>query len=489
MSVYNPFHLISGWNPETDALFENREVKMLWDIMIGAMGMLPMGLGAFGQQLNQLYEDYDKRVQEAYEDRLAAEMAILDIEDERLELVKVGSEETVEFQDKVMEAMVQKEQEQIDELNRLNEAITEANSKLISTLQTNLEQIRQDRENEKKEEELTEKQRRLSYLRQDTSGANAVEIKKLEEQLEEEHEDYTDTLIDQKISELERQNELAAEQRQQQIDLLQAQLDLSEKYGLYWDAIYGMLYTIDENGNVILNPENFDLDGNIRENGELAKMLGTFTDQIGMSLWAQVLEMDELKRLGRYAGAFVGHNGLDGQWADYWALLDPGADDPDYAEPDPVIPDGLAGVLWKLEHGIREYIARSDGGLIDTFGHAGEKIANGLGDLFGIESWSAYDYKTVMRGDVGAPVTDFLVGLDRKTDAFFDELLGRGNKYTQNLDSRGIVNPSETSGGNNIHNYFKWEGPILGEFDGFVSKIINAISSSFSGANILNQGH
>lgn len=484
MSRWNPFMLISGWNPETDALYENREVKMLWDIMIGAMGMLPMGLGAFGQQLNQLYEDYDKRVQEAYEDRLAAEMAILDIEDERLELVKVGSEETVEFQDKVMEAMVQKEQEQIDELNRLNEAITEANSKLISTLQSNLEQIRQDRENEKKEEELSEKQRRLSYLRQDTSGANAVEIKKLEEQLEEEHEDYTDTLIDQKISELEEQNELAAEQRQQQIDLLQAQLDWSEKYGLYWDAIYGMLYTIDENGNVILNPENFDLDGNIRENGELAKMLGTFTDQIGMSLWAQVLEMDELKRLGRYAGAFIGHNGLDGQWADYWALLDPGADDPDYAEPDPVIPDGLAGVLWKLEHGIREYFARSDGGLIDTFGHAGEKIANGLGDLFGIDSWSAYNYETVMRGDVGAPMTDFFVGLDRKTDAFFDDLLGRGNKYTQNLTNKGMVTPSESNRvGDNNFNFNV--GTLLGGFDDFVDRVVGAISKTFSG-NVLS---
>jgi hypothetical protein len=77
--------------------------------------------------------------------------------------------------------MIQKEQEQIDELTRLNDAITDANSKLISTLQDNLDKMRQDRENEKKEEELGEKERRLAYLRQDTSGANMLEIKKLEE--------------------------------------------------------------------------------------------------------------------------------------------------------------------------------------------------------------------------------------------------------------------------------------------------------------------
>jgi hypothetical protein len=35
----------------------------------------------------------------------------------------------------------------------------------MSTLQDNLSKIRQDRENEKKEEELGEKERRLAYLR------------------------------------------------------------------------------------------------------------------------------------------------------------------------------------------------------------------------------------------------------------------------------------------------------------------------------------
>jgi hypothetical protein len=103
-----------------------------------------------------------------------------------------------------MEALIQKEQEAIDELSRLNDSVTEANQKLLSTLQSNLDKIRQDRENEKKEEELGEKERRLAYLRQDTSGANASEIRKLEKELEDEHEDYTDTLIDQEISELEK---------------------------------------------------------------------------------------------------------------------------------------------------------------------------------------------------------------------------------------------------------------------------------------------
>jgi hypothetical protein len=56
----------------------------------------------------------------------------------------------------------------------------------------------------------------------DTSGANALEILELEEEIRQGEQDYTDTLVDQKISELQKQNEEASLQRQKQIDLLTA---------------------------------------------------------------------------------------------------------------------------------------------------------------------------------------------------------------------------------------------------------------------------
>jgi hypothetical protein len=69
-------------------------------------------------------------------------------------------------------------------------------------MQYNLEQERQMRENDKTEQDLEDKQRRLEYLSQDTSGANALEIEQLQKEIDEGRESYTDTLIDQKISEL-----------------------------------------------------------------------------------------------------------------------------------------------------------------------------------------------------------------------------------------------------------------------------------------------
>jgi hypothetical protein len=78
-------------------------------------------------------------------------------------------------------------------------------------MQESLDKARQERENEKTEEELSDKQQRLAYLQQDTSGANATEILKLQKEIEEGQESYTDKLIDQKINELQRQNDKAAE--------------------------------------------------------------------------------------------------------------------------------------------------------------------------------------------------------------------------------------------------------------------------------------
>jgi hypothetical protein len=55
-----------------------------------------------------------------------------------------------------------------------------------------LDEYRQNRDNEKVEEEIVEKQRRLAYLQQDSSGANALEIMELQKEIDESQENYTD---------------------------------------------------------------------------------------------------------------------------------------------------------------------------------------------------------------------------------------------------------------------------------------------------------
>jgi hypothetical protein len=73
-------------------------------------------------------------------------------------------------------------------------------------------------------------------------------------------EDYTDQLIDQKINDLQEQNDKAAEQREKQIAIAEAQLKKWEESGEIWDKVYKLMDGGLQNGK-------------IKSGSELAKLL------------------------------------------------------------------------------------------------------------------------------------------------------------------------------------------------------------------------
>jgi hypothetical protein len=66
----------------------------------------------------------------------------------------------------------------------MNDTISDTNSKIVDAIQTQIDQERQARDNQKKEEEIADKQRRLVYLQMDTSGANAKDIMTLQKEID-----------------------------------------------------------------------------------------------------------------------------------------------------------------------------------------------------------------------------------------------------------------------------------------------------------------
>ena len=197
-------------------------------------------------------EEYVSQLEEWDDDLQEAEEALWDIEDAVAEIKERGKDQYEELEDKIKEAIVQSYQDQIDKLSDINDSINDTNAELLDAIQTSIDKQRQDRDNQRTEDELAEKQRRLLYLQQDTSGANALEILRLQDEIEQGREDYTDTLIDQKISELQRQNDEASKQREKQITLLQAQLDHYIESGAVWDEVYSLMESgLDENNGLI----------------------------------------------------------------------------------------------------------------------------------------------------------------------------------------------------------------------------------------------
>ena len=188
-----------------------------------------------------LIKEYVKKLEDfqgKYDDMIEQ---LEDIESTVQEIKERGQKEYQSLEDRTRDALIKQIQDKIDELTDVDQAISDANQRLFDSISQTLELQRQERSNAKTEEELADKENRLAYLQQDSSNANQLEIAKLQKEIDDARQDYTDNLIDQKISELQRQNDEAADQRQQQIDLMQHSLDWQEKSGAFWQEAYRLI--------------------------------------------------------------------------------------------------------------------------------------------------------------------------------------------------------------------------------------------------------
>lgn len=182
-------------------------------------------------------EEYIGKLEEKFDALAEIEKALWDIEDEVKEIESRGKDEYLEIEEIIKDAVEFHYQNQIDKLTEIDNSINETNSSMMQAIQDSLAQQRQERDNAKTEEDLAEKERQLQYLKQDTSGANALEIMELEKELKEAQEDYTDTLIDQKLSAIQQQNDQASQERQMQIQILQNQLNYLISSGNIYDIV------------------------------------------------------------------------------------------------------------------------------------------------------------------------------------------------------------------------------------------------------------
>lgn len=273
-----------------------------------------------------------EKIQDEIDD---AQDALLDINGQIAELEKRYLQEYIDLQKRVYDAVVYSYQQQIDQLTSLNETLDDSNSQILSSLQKEIELQRQIRDNTDTENSIKELEARLAFLRRDTSGANELEIKELEQQLEDARQDYTDKLIDQAIEKLEESNSEASEQRQRQIDLLTEQLDYWKEVGALWPEVAKLL------------DEGINGDGSLIRGSNLEKILQNAEEWKGMSQEQRDVWANELILSVNQAGAYLikMSEGFDNLSKGIWALI-----------PESSIPAGE-----------RQY---TTGGLVTSTGHA-----------------------------------------------------------------------------------------------------------------------
>ena len=183
------------------------------------------------EELGKAIEAYVGRLEELQGQYEETQDTIEEMEDNIWEINQRGKEEYLSFEQRVLDALIAADQKIIDDLSAKFEGINSANDKILNSMQEQIDLERQIRDNTKTEDDIAQKEARLAYLRRDTSGANATEIMKLEQELADARQNYTDTLIDQGLQKLSDENQRAAEQRQEQIDIMQSIHDWTVESG------------------------------------------------------------------------------------------------------------------------------------------------------------------------------------------------------------------------------------------------------------------
>lgn len=242
-----------------------------------------------GDKVSKYIKDLE-RIQKEVEN---AEDSLYDIEDKLDELEEAGKKEYKTLEDRVLAAVVDKYDKQIKKLEEVNNSIKDGNDKLLKSMQESLQLERQRKDNEEKEKEITDKEREIAYLQQDTSGANALEIFKLQEELTKSKEDFTDKLIDQKIDELKDQNQKASDERLRQIELAKAQLDQAKESGQLWEQIHELITT------------GVDATGKLLTGSELTSLLKVKDVFTGLSEFGQMEWLKELESQAKQAVMYL----------------------------------------------------------------------------------------------------------------------------------------------------------------------------------------
>lgn len=121
----------------------------------------------------------------------------------------------------LIDAQTTEEQNTIDSLSAINDAINDANDNIIQRMQYQINLQRNQRDNAKTEKDIQDKLNRLAFLQQDGSASNASKIASLQKEIIDAQDNYGDNLVDQEIERIQHQMDEAKAQRERQITLLE----------------------------------------------------------------------------------------------------------------------------------------------------------------------------------------------------------------------------------------------------------------------------
>jgi TP901 family phage tail tape measure protein len=182
---------------------------------------------AFEEEYN-LYNEYrDKQI-----DNLDA---IAEIEKAKQEQKEQSLKNFVSIQEDVISILKEKAQEEIDVTKEKYDALEEADNDYLDALQDAIDKQRELRDKQNQYEDLATKEKKLSLLQRDTSGANQKEVLTLQNEIEDDRQNLLDSEIDSMIESMKELYEKQKEARDAEIEYME-EVTEDTQYFAEWAA-------------------------------------------------------------------------------------------------------------------------------------------------------------------------------------------------------------------------------------------------------------
>jgi hypothetical protein len=171
----------------------------------------------FTQLLEKRNEMYDKARE--------TDQAYLDTVKEWEEQYKAARESEIKMEETIINILKDKMQEEVDTVKEKYSALEEADNNYLDALQEAIDKQRKLREQENQYEDLATKQKKLSLMQRDTSGANQKEVQQLEKEVEDDQQNLLDSEVDNLIESMQELYEKQKEARDLEIEAMEAETE------------------------------------------------------------------------------------------------------------------------------------------------------------------------------------------------------------------------------------------------------------------------
>ena len=161
--------------------------------------------------------------------------AMLEAQQKQNEIMKAIEDNQIAVEDRVLAAVEDARQREIDELQDQTDAIKESSQALIDGLTNQLEKERTMYDNQSSATDLETNRRKLAILQR--SGGSAAEINSLQAEIDDQAKELYFAKQQEQIDAIQAASDAEIEKLEAQIDLMEETLEYEKEHGLLWGEV------------------------------------------------------------------------------------------------------------------------------------------------------------------------------------------------------------------------------------------------------------